>query len=32
MQIAFRILANTPIWVFFLLAYLIWQGLQALRP
>ena len=32
MQIAFRILANTPIWVFVLLAYLIWQGLQALRP
>ncbi len=32
MQIAFRILANTPIWVFVLLAYLVWQGLQALRP
>jgi len=32
MQIAFRILAHTPIWVFVLLAYLIWQGLQALRP
>src|SRR6185369_4151433 len=32
MQIAFRILANTPIWVFVLLAYLTWQGLQALRP
>ena len=31
MQIAVRILANTPIWVFALLAYLIWQGLQALR-
>jgi hypothetical protein len=31
MQIAFRILANTPTWVFVLLAYLIWQGLQALR-
>jgi uncharacterized protein DUF6622 len=31
MQIAFRILANTPIWVFVLLAYLTWQGLQALR-
>ncbi|NOJ40125.1 DUF6622 family protein [Bradyrhizobium australiense] len=32
MQIAIRILGNTPIWVFALLAFLIWQGLQALRP
>ena len=32
MQIAVRILANTPVWVFVLLAYLIWQGWQALRP
>jgi len=32
MQIAFRILINTPVWVFALLAYLIWQGLQGLRP
>jgi hypothetical protein len=32
MQIAFRILANTPLWVFALLAYLIWQGWQARRP
>ena len=32
MQIAFRILANTPVWVFALLAYLIWQGWQAMRP
>jgi hypothetical protein len=31
MQIAVRILANTPIWVFALLAYLIWQGCQSLR-
>jgi hypothetical protein len=31
MQTAFRILANTPLWVFVLLAYLVWQGLQALR-
>jgi hypothetical protein len=31
MQIAVRILANTPIWVFGLLAYLIWQGCQSLR-
>jgi hypothetical protein len=27
-----RILTNTPLWVFALLAYLIWQGLQSLRP
>ena len=32
MQLAIRILANTPIWVFVLLAYLIWQGSQAMRP
>jgi hypothetical protein len=32
MQIAVRILANTPVWVFVLLAYLIWQGWQGLRP
>ena len=29
MQTAVRILANTPFWVFALLAYLIWQGWQA---
>ena len=29
MQIAVRILINTPVWVFVLLAYLIWQGWQA---
>jgi hypothetical protein len=29
MQAAVRILANTPVWVFALLAYLIWQGWQA---
>jgi hypothetical protein len=32
MQIAVRILTNTPIWAFLLLAYLIWQGWQARRP
>ncbi len=32
MQVAVRILVNTPIWVFPLLAYLIWQGWQARRP
>ena len=32
MLTATRILANTPLWVFALLAYLIWQGSQSLRP
>ena len=32
MYTAVRILANTPLWVFALLAYLIWQGWQARRP
>ena len=32
MQLAARIFVNTPVWVFALLAYLIWQGLLALRP
>jgi hypothetical protein len=32
MQIAVRILVNTPLWVFALLAYLIWQGWQARLP
>jgi hypothetical protein len=31
MQIVIGILANTPVWVFALLAYLIWQGWQSLR-
>src|ERR1700675_3270232 len=32
MLTATRILTNTPLWVFALLAYLIWQGSQAMRP
>ena len=32
MQVAMRILANTPVWVWALLAYLIWQGWQAFNP
>jgi hypothetical protein len=32
MQTAFRILTHTPVWVFVLLAYLVWQGLQARSP
>jgi hypothetical protein len=31
MQVAMRILTNTPVWVFPLLACLIWQA-QLLRP
>jgi hypothetical protein len=31
MQVAIRIFANTPPWVWALLAYLIWQGAQAMR-
>jgi hypothetical protein len=31
MQVAIRILVNTPLWVWPLLAYLIWQGSQAMR-
>jgi hypothetical protein len=31
MQTATGILAHTPIWVFALLGYLVWQGYQALR-
>src|SRR5258706_6103182 len=32
MQMAIRILANTPVWVFALLAYLLWLGWRSLRP
>ncbi|SNS30342.1 hypothetical protein SAMN05216374_0731 [Tardiphaga sp. OK246] len=32
MDIAWRILTNTPIWVFALLALLIWLGSLSLRP
>ena len=32
MQTAIRILVNTPVWVFPLLAYLIWQGWRSMRP
>jgi hypothetical protein len=32
MLVATRILTNTPLGVFALLAYLIWQGSQSLRP
>jgi hypothetical protein len=32
MQTATGILIHTPIWVFALLGYLVWQGYQSLRP
>ena len=32
MDIAWRILTNTPIWVFALLALLIWLGSLSFRP
>ena len=32
MRTAMAILTNTPLWVFALLALLIWQGCMALRP
>ena len=32
MQIVVGILVHTPVWVFALLAYLIWQGWQARQP
>lgn len=31
MPVVISILANTPVWVFALFAYLIWQGVMALR-
>src|SRR3954454_12923368 len=32
MTYAYQILAHTPLWVFALLAYLIWQGIKAMQP
>lgn len=32
MDIVLRILTNTPVWVFALLVFLVWQGNQSLRP
>jgi len=28
----YQVLVHTPVWVFALLAYLIWQGVQAMQP
>jgi len=32
MTTAYQILTQTPLWVWILLAYLIWQGMQAMQP
>lgn len=32
MTFAYQILIHTPVWVWMLLAYLVWQGVQAMRP
>ncbi len=32
MRFAWQILVHTPLWVFALFAYLIWQGIRATRP
>ena len=32
MTFAYQILTHTPLWVFALFAYLVWQGIQAMEP
>src|SRR5436305_877160 len=32
MRFALGILTHTPLWVFALLVYLVWQGILSLRP
>jgi hypothetical protein len=32
MIFAYQILIHTPLWVWILLAYLIWQGIQSMQP
>jgi hypothetical protein len=32
MMFAYRVLIHTPLWVWVLLAYLVWQGVQAMQP
>ena len=32
MMFAYQILIHTPPWVWILLAYLVWQGIKAMRP
>ena len=32
MTFAYQILIHTPLWVWVLLAYLVWQGIKAMQP
>ena len=32
MKFAYQVLIHTPVWVFALLAFLVWQGIKAMRP
>jgi hypothetical protein len=32
MRFAWQVLIHTPLWVFPLFAYLVWQGVKAMRP
>src|SRR6185369_9444875 len=32
MKFAYQVLIHTPVWVFALLAFLVWQGIKATRP
>ncbi|MHC4041470.1 DUF6622 family protein [Bradyrhizobium sp. 23AC] len=32
MTMAYQILTHTPLWVWVLLAYLVWQGIQSMQP
>src|SRR5690242_18651570 len=32
MRFAYQVLVHTPLWVWPLLAYLVWQGIKAMRP
>jgi hypothetical protein len=32
MQVAYQIFSGTPLWVFALFAYLVWQGVRSLNP
>ena len=32
MQFAIGIITHTPVWVWILLAYLVWQGIKGMQP
>ena len=32
MRFAWQVLIHTPLWVFPLFGYLVWQGIKAMRP